>query len=195
MQVLAGAGLRGCDGSSRLETISLCFGKGFPKSSCSPGQGGAAVLCEARMLPCLIFGGCHLWFRIPGLEDAAQLANPWQKPECLYWIIFYHLWVCHHLKDLPLLWQRQRSTDTVPQSQGWFLRLRIHVGSGNKNGASQRMLAPKMNRNWPKLSWKKFWANVNEPEIVVSWLLWLRVKSQYASRDCSQLYLSPVGIF
>lgn len=28
---------------------------------------------------------------------------------------------------------------------------------------------------------------------MVSWLLWLRVKSQYATRDCSQLYLSSWG--
>lgn len=156
MQVLAGAGLRGCDGSSRLETISLCFGKGFPKSSCSPGQGGAAVLCEARMLPCLIFGGCHLWFRIPGLEDAARLANPWHKPECLYWIVFYHLWVCHHLEDLPLLWQRQRSS---PRADSW--------GSGSmwdlgiKMEPHRECLLPKwIGPNWAEKNSEQMWMSL-----------------------------------
>lgn len=32
---------------------------------------------------------------------------------------------------------------------------------------------------------------MSQAKNVLSWLLWLRVKSQYANRDCSQLYVSP----
>lgn len=53
-----------------LETTSV-FWERSPEMLLFPGQGGAAVLCMARMLPCLVFRGCRLWLRIPGSEDAA----------------------------------------------------------------------------------------------------------------------------
>lgn len=77
-----------------LETMSLqlCFGNGSLKSCSSPGQGGAGVLCVARMLGCPREAGavCHLCFRVPCLEDVMWLANMWDKPYCVFlWLYFF----------------------------------------------------------------------------------------------------------